>query len=264
MIQTSYVPLEKPYHIIEYNGDLGIQIGTLIVTREKKQRKGDGYAIETHSHPVVSYVNKEMPLDFKNHKSLSMPRPFEGVVWDKVELYELNVITRDNEGLTWEDFMQLCKKLRLRGLENPNFDAELQIIENYGLLQDWGIQIGLPKSQVRHGPILNVEVAGHLQVNGKEYCCTNGDMGIVVEYGDTHKMFTKMIQQARSYMSIMDHFNIEEHKVKFWTQNLFMQDLTDMLKREEKYLIYAKDDYFYEAPEDYVCMAAEPDPTVEP
>ena len=35
MIQTSYVPLEKPYHIIENNGDIGIKIGTLIVTREK-------------------------------------------------------------------------------------------------------------------------------------------------------------------------------------------------------------------------------------
>ena len=126
MIQTSYATLDKPYHIIEYNGELGIQIGTLIVTKEKKQKGNDGYAIETHSHPVVSYVNKKMPLDFKNHKSLSMPRPFEGVVWDKVELYELNVITREDEGLTWEDFMQLCKKLRLRELENRNFDAEIQ------------------------------------------------------------------------------------------------------------------------------------------
>ena len=26
MIQTSYVPLEKPYQIVEYNGNLGIQV----------------------------------------------------------------------------------------------------------------------------------------------------------------------------------------------------------------------------------------------
>ncbi len=32
MLQTSYVPLEHPYKIIEYQGIMGIQIGTLIVT----------------------------------------------------------------------------------------------------------------------------------------------------------------------------------------------------------------------------------------
>lgn len=259
MIQTSYVPLEKPYQIVEYNGNLGIQIGTLIVTREKRRKGCDGYAIETHSHPVVSYVNKEMPLDLKRHKSLSMPRPFEGVVWDHVELYELNVITRDNEGLTWENFMQLCKKLRLRELENPNFDADIQIIENYGLLQDWGIEIGLPRRKIRCEPTLNVEVAGRLTVNGKDYCHTNGDMGIIVEYTDKDTMSVKMIRQAHAYMYILESLGIDEHKVKFWTQDLFMQDLTDMLKREENCLRYSDDDYTYETPEEYGMLRAAED-----
>ena len=113
--------------------------------------------------------------------------------------------------------------------------------------------------------MLFVEVAGHLQVNGKEYCHTNGEMGIVVEYTEKNKMFTKMIQQAHSYMRIMEHFDIEEHKVKFWTQDLFMQNLTDMLKREEKYLTYPKDDFVYETPEEFgMWMAAEANSTVEP
>ncbi len=262
MIQTSYVPLEKPYHIIEHNGNLGIQIGTLLVTREKSCNDDDSYAIETHSHPVVSYINKRMPLELKKHMSLSMPRPFEGVVWDNVELYELNVITRENGELTWEDFMQLCKKLRIRELENPNFDADMQIVENYGILRDWGIPIRHPKRNRKGEPTLNVEVAGRLQVNGKDYFHTNGDMGIVVEYADNDTMFVNIIRQAHSYMSIMEGLGLDEYKVKFWTQDIFMQDLTAMLKRDEKSLHYpiADNDPF----EDYGWMAAEDYPPVEP
>lgn len=258
MIQTSYVPLDKPYQIIEYNGRLGIQIGTLIVTKEKRTQKGDGYAIETHSHPVVSYVNKEIPLDLKRYMSLSKPRPFEGVVWEDVELYELNVVTRDNEELTWEDYMQLCKKIRLCELENREVNAEMHIMNNFGLLQDWGINVALPKKKTGGEPVLHVEVAGMIQLNGKTYCHTRGDMGIVVEYADTMTMFISIMHQAHSYMSFMEHFNIEEYKVKFWTQDMFMQELTDLLKKDEKSLHYPIDDFEYQTPEELgMWMAAE-------
>lgn len=256
MIQTSYAPLDKPYQIIDYNGRLGIQIGTLIVTKEKRHGKDGGYAIETHSHPVVSYVNKALPLNLKNHLSLSKPRPFEGVVWDDVELYELNVVTRVNEELTWEDFMQLCKKIRLCELENREVNAEMHIMNNYGLLHDWGIHVAPPITKRGGEPVLHVEVAGMIQLNGKAYCHTRGDMGIVVKYADTMNMFIHIMQQARSYISFMEHFDMEEYKVKFWTQDMFMQELTDMLKGDEKSLHYADDEDVYETPEDFGMLVA--------
>lgn len=258
MIQTSYAPLDKPYQIIEYNGRLGIQIGTLIVTKEKRHKKDEGYGIETHSHPVVTYVNKETPLELKKHMSLSKPRPFEGVVWDDVELYELNVVTRVNEEVSWEDYMELCKKIRLCEMENYEVNAEMHIMNNYGLLHDWGINVVPPKTKSSGERVLHVEVAGMIQLNGKTYCHTRGGMGIIVEYADTMNMFINMMLQVRSYISFMEHFDIEEYKVKFWTQDMFMQELTDMLKREEKGLRYPIDEFEYEMPEETgIWMAAE-------
>jgi hypothetical protein len=258
MIQTSYVPLEHPYQIIEYNGKLGIQIGTLIVTKDVSSEKNGDYAIETHSHPVVTYVNKETPLELKKHMSLSKPRPFEGVVWDDVELYELNVVTRVNEELSWEDYMELCKKIRLCEMGNYEVNAEMHIMNNYGLLHDWGINVAPPKTKRGGERVLHVEVAGMIQLNGKTYCHTRGDMGIIVEYADTMSMFIHIMQQAKSYISFMEHFDIEEYKVKFWTQDMFMQKLTDMLKIEEKSLHYPIDEFEYETPEELrVLMASE-------
>ena len=72
MIQTSYVPLEHPYQIIEYRGTMGIQIGTLIVTRDLSEERGE-YAIETHSHPVVSYVNNRIHPDLKHPRTIFRP-----------------------------------------------------------------------------------------------------------------------------------------------------------------------------------------------
>ena len=56
IVSTAYVPLQPPYQIIKYDHDVAMQIGTLIVTIQKG---GKDYQIETHSHPVVSYENKD-------------------------------------------------------------------------------------------------------------------------------------------------------------------------------------------------------------
>ena len=58
-MQSHFVKLEPPYQIIHYGGEVGIQIGTLIVV-------GPNYPdpsyldIRTSSHPVVSYVSKKL------------------------------------------------------------------------------------------------------------------------------------------------------------------------------------------------------------
>ena len=55
IVSTAYAPLQPPYQIIKYDHDVAMQIGTLIVT---VQKGGKEYQIETHSHPVVAYENK--------------------------------------------------------------------------------------------------------------------------------------------------------------------------------------------------------------
>ena len=58
MIQTQLLRLDPPYQIISAGGRVGIQVATLIVTEDKTTEDG-GYAVDTHSHPVVNYGLKQ-------------------------------------------------------------------------------------------------------------------------------------------------------------------------------------------------------------
>ena len=92
MIQTHLLKLDPPYQIIACRGEVGMQIATLVVTEETRDENGK-YGITTHSHPVVSYVDK--PLVKKRLEALPYADEYaddptvipcgEGVVWDKVE-----------------------------------------------------------------------------------------------------------------------------------------------------------------------------------
>ena len=86
-ISTTYVPLQYPYQIIKYKKDIAMQIGTLIVTVQKGgNADGLDYHIETHSHPVVTYDNKE---NTKPNGQLSKYQFLEGVVWNNVEVKDV-------------------------------------------------------------------------------------------------------------------------------------------------------------------------------
>lgn len=248
MIQTCYVPLEHPYQIIEYNGTLGIQIGTLVVTRDVSKEEDGGYAIETHSHPVVSYVNNRIRPNLKHPNSISLPRPYEGVVWDNVELFELNVLTREGESITWRDYASFCRKLRFGELEGRIKDVDLMMMDNYGMLMDWGIQILEPKKTMNGETKLSVDLADTIEINGKQYCYTTGDMGIIVEVNDELLMIADFKRQAKGFLSLLEHFQICNCKVEFWTDNLFLQAFTEKLKKHTDRLY--QDDIFSEPEEE--------------
>lgn len=114
MIQTQLLKADKPYQIITAAGMVGIQVATLIVTEEKAA--GDGsYFIDTHSHPVVNYGNKEGLMEELKYNRYCPPdeeyqyyqrlQP-EGAVWNKVEIRDVRVlglVGADNipVGLDW-------------------------------------------------------------------------------------------------------------------------------------------------------------------
>ena len=88
MIQTHLLKLDPPYQIIACRGEVGMQIATLVVTEETRDEDGN-YGITTHSHPVVTYVDKQLKKQpdsdsFENDPALIACG--EGVVWDKVEV----------------------------------------------------------------------------------------------------------------------------------------------------------------------------------
>lgn len=99
MIQTQLLKADKPYQIISAAGMVGIQVATLIVTEDKTTEDG-GYLIDTHSHPVVNYGNKEglteelkyfdgYPDQRYNYTNRMQP---EGAVWNKVEVRDVHVL----------------------------------------------------------------------------------------------------------------------------------------------------------------------------
>lgn len=110
MIQTQLLKSDKPYQIISAAGMVGVQVATLIVTEEKTLASGR-YIIDTHSHPVVNYANKEGLVEelkyfngdpAEEYKYTWRMRP-EGAVWNKVEVRDVQV-------------------LGLVGAKNPNID----------------------------------------------------------------------------------------------------------------------------------------------
>jgi len=103
IVSTTYVPLQPPFQIIKYGLDIAMQIGTLIVTIQKEgDPKGLGYEIETHSHPVVSYENKDK-VDL-NHQ-LSAYHFLEGAVWNFVEVKDVTTICLSNSILSWQEYI---------------------------------------------------------------------------------------------------------------------------------------------------------------
>ena len=57
-MESHFVKLDPPYQIIHYGGVVGIQIGTLITVGNEYPGDSGIENIYTHSHPVVSYVDK--------------------------------------------------------------------------------------------------------------------------------------------------------------------------------------------------------------
>lgn len=99
MIQTQLLKCDKPYQIISAAGRVGIQVATLIVTEDKVDENGN-YLIDTHSHPVVNYADKEGLMeelkyrdgDPNNEYKYTRRMQPEGAVWNKVEVRDVRVL----------------------------------------------------------------------------------------------------------------------------------------------------------------------------
>ena len=106
MIQTQLLRLDPPYQIICANGHVGIQVATLIVTKEEESRTNRfGHVtnfITYHSYPVVNYglkqgvdelmkYNNDPFDDATDYEIYRRLRP-EGAVWSGVEVKDVRVL----------------------------------------------------------------------------------------------------------------------------------------------------------------------------
>lgn len=125
IVSTAYVPLQPPYQIIKYDHDVAMQIGTLIVTIQKG---GKDYQIETHSHPVVSYENKEKEGMADNQ--LTRHQFLEGAVWNNVEVKDVTTVCLAGATLTWRHFLEV--------LQYDNFLSRYSHVPD--MLLYWGLK----------------------------------------------------------------------------------------------------------------------------
>lgn len=231
-MNTSYVPLEHPYRIIEYNGTLGIQIGTLIVTKEVK---GDGYAIETHSHPVVSYINNAK----KNYLVNEAPvislntEDCEGIVWNKVEITQVNTVMREDEILSWEAFMDLCRSFRLRDIKSHSTLVILRIYNAWSKLVTWGMSIQVPEAGRNRTITLNVEIYDHVS-GAYAFCLGRGDLGIATISARLEDMVDSICRQVVFYESFLRYYkNFKKIRVVFKTQEKRYKELVKILNKTD-------------------------------
>jgi hypothetical protein len=113
IVSSHYIPIQPPYPVIYCNNEVGIQIATLIVVTEPQMVAPMGnrsvYRMVSHSHPVVVYGNKHSekvagviyPENENSAKVVEASSPgdyCEGIVWDRVELTDVQVIAFVNNG----------------------------------------------------------------------------------------------------------------------------------------------------------------------
>ena len=106
MIQTQLLRLDPPYQIICANGHVGIQVATLIVTKEEDPHNSRLGRITNfityHSYPVVNYGLKQgvdelmkynnNPLDNETDYEIYRRLRPEGAVWSGVEVKDVRVL----------------------------------------------------------------------------------------------------------------------------------------------------------------------------
>ena len=141
IVSTTYVPLQPPYQVIKYQNDVALQIGTLIVTIQKDgSANGPGYVIDTYSHPVVAYENKNKS-EYANSQ-LTNHYFLEGAVWNNVEVRDVSTLCLSGARLSWEDFLAILEHEAMlesyRGM--PDFNL-------YWQLKKLGIEILPPKAR---------------------------------------------------------------------------------------------------------------------
>ena len=135
IVSTAYVPLQPPYQIIKYDQDVAMQIGTLIVTMQKG---GKDYQIETHSHPVVAYENKER--DGMADNQLTRHQFLEGAVWNNVEVRDVTTVCLAGVTLTWEKFLEVLEHESFMNMYRATPDVSL-----YWSLKKLGVRVLPPE-----------------------------------------------------------------------------------------------------------------------
>ena len=217
MIQTHLLKLDPPYQIIACRGEVGVQIATLIVTEETRGEDGK-YGITTHSHPVVSYmdkprISKKMAEATDQEDLVYMADSTEGVVWDKIECGDCVAVRftdSTNRKVSAWDFGRLAAEM----LEEIAFSGEWQghrLLELRCKLEDVGLDI-LDDPEKEHYLELSLSRGTHIKFDKKKILDHNSEMyPMPVPVMEPQKMLSWYKKLVRQYNLIFG----KEHRFHF-------------------------------------------------
>lgn len=211
MMQTHLQQLERPYPIISYGKEVAMQTGTLIVVEPSP----DGNDVVTHSHPVVSYANREkVKLDPKSGRYIP-----DGVVWDKVEVGRVTTLCTEREDhLSWYTFERMVGvRLFISTTEEDVTDAGYakSLARRFA---DLGIKIQLPPTEGTYDIVLNLEnsdnpneliVHGHsMEVEGfgnNEVLAIANSFPLYAKAKDKEELYEVLRTEVEAYLDVIGH-----------------------------------------------------------
>ena len=147
-MDTQILKLEAPFDYIYCNGEVGKHIGTYIVGETHIGEDGK-YTLESHSHPIVQYVNSP-----------------KGVVWNRAELTDCEVLcSEDDMRIDVQTFYLLCiqradQKAKEAGEGEYSFAAWDNSADEAELLKEKLRQYGIGFKSKEKVVEVGVEVGG--------------------------------------------------------------------------------------------------------
>ena len=243
IVNSHYVPLQPPFPIIYSNGEVAMQTGTLIVVEGRDPssshpygNREPPYAIRTHSHPVVSYVNKQIGIvdgaDLFNDYT-------EGVVWNRVELSEVTVIAFMNSGKTEPSIpadmlLDRISEIIVKGRINALFyGKEFYLNKLVYRLELLGLSV--PKQTQIRGKVRLI--LGGTNKPDKKSIIPNNIMNLpafffAVEWVNTDNSEVEIMRQIDEYITAFSIKRGVAVNIEFWSKNEELQELAERLTKK--------------------------------
>lgn len=236
MIQTHLLKLDPPYQIIACRGEVGMQIATLVVTEETRSEDGK-YGITTHSHPVVTYVDKALVKDrlvykpdnedYEEDKAL-IPCG-EGVVWDKVEVNEASLVCMSDQTdrrLTSYGFSRLATEM-LESIALSGKWQSHQLMELGSNLMEFGVTL-LEEKEVQQEVTLALSTGEFINFGEKEVIDSESELfPMPVPVMEPEKMlswYRKIIRQYNLLFGCNIRFNFRSRYEPPYDEDYFDDD----------------------------------------
>ena len=217
-MDTQILKLEPPFEYIYCNGEVGKHIATYIVGETKVDENGN-YQLVTHSHPIVKYWNAP-----------------QGVVWDRAELTDCEVLCDDRDKrVSIFTFTLLCTEIANRKneeeeekasddihfyREEPRCEAE----ELKEKLQHYGIGFKTSDGEEVEETELDLEVN---TCREGYYALATGDEFFFFDFVEpTLEELAKTVNEDRKYWEeFFDHLI----KIRFTPESSFAPEFLEML-----------------------------------